>query len=105
MVVGARLATSPDAFVDTFTASTVEDPEVRSRIREAALGRHVFETLRDMLADDTVAAAAELLGASLDPEIDSWTAGLVAWFEKQELAATVLTDLSLHAMLNKYVPT
>ncbi|KAI1771061.1 Cyanovirin-N [Hypoxylon cercidicola] len=103
MVIGARLATSSDAFVDDKIANTSEDPEVRSQIQEAALGRHVFETLRDMLADDTAAAAAELLGTSLNPEIDSWTTGLIAWFEKQELKATVLTDLSLHTMLNKVI--
>ncbi|XXH02056.1 hypothetical protein Hte_008421 [Hypoxylon texense] len=103
MAIGARLATSSDAFVDDKIANTIEDFEARSQIREAALGQHVFETLRDMFAEDTAAASAELLGASLSPEIDSWTSGLVAWFEKQELAAAVLTDLSLHTMLNKVI--
>lgn len=101
MVIGARLATSSDAFVDDKIASTIEDPEVRSQIQEAALGRHVLETLRDLFAEDTAAASAELLEAALSPEIDTWTKGLVDWFEKQELPATVLTDLSLHTMMNK----
>ncbi|KAI1763214.1 CNVH-domain-containing protein [Hypoxylon sp. FL1150] len=101
MAIGARLAASSDAFVDAKITSTIEDPEVRSQIQEAALGRHILETLRDLFAEDAAAASAELLEAALDPEIDTWTKGLVDWFEKQELPATVLSDISLHTMLSK----
>ncbi|KAI0179643.1 CNVH-domain-containing protein [Hypoxylon sp. FL1284] len=104
MVIGAHLTASPDAFVDEKTAGAIEDGEARSRMQEATLGRHVCEAIRDMFADDAAAAAAaEILDASLTPQIDIWANGVVAWFEKQELPATVLSDLSLYAMMKKVI--
>ncbi|KAI1398180.1 Cyanovirin-N [Hypoxylon fuscum] len=99
--LGAGLATSASVFLDDRIAGLVEDVQARSQLQEATLGRYVLETLRDMLADDAAAPAAEVLAAALNPDIDSWMKSLVAWLEKQELTMPIPTDLSLHALLSK----
>lgn len=101
MVIGAGLSTTPGVFLEDRFVNAVEDPAARTQIRDAVLGRYVFETLRDMLAADQAAAAAELLGASLDPKIDEWMKGLAAWLEKQQLK--LLVDFSLEGMMKRYV--
>ncbi|KAI1453647.1 Cyanovirin-N [Annulohypoxylon moriforme] len=99
MVLGAGLSTAPDIFLEERIAASIEDAEVRSRIQEATLGRYVFETLRDMIAADQTVAAAQLLDAALNPDIDNWKKNFVFWLEKQEI--TLLGDFSLHALLKR----
>ncbi|KAI0379471.1 CNVH-domain-containing protein [Hypomontagnella monticulosa] len=99
MVIGAGLSTTPGIFLEDRFVNAVEDPAARSQIREAMLGNYVFETLRDMVAADHASAAAELLGASLDPKIDEWMNGLAAWLEKQQLK--LLVDFSVEGMVKK----
>ncbi|KAI0887037.1 Cyanovirin-N [Annulohypoxylon maeteangense] len=99
MVLGAGLSTTPGIFIEERVAASIEDAEVRSQIQEAALGRYVLETLRDMIAVDQTVAVAQLLDDALNPDIDSWKKNFVFWLEKQEI--TLLGDFSLHTMLKR----
>ncbi|KAI1103378.1 Cyanovirin-N [Jackrogersella minutella] len=99
MVLGAGLSTTPGIFLDEQLSTADEDPELKSQIQEATVGRYVFETLRDMIAADQTLAAAELLDAALSLEIDNWKKDLVAWLERQEI--TLLTDFSLYTMMKR----
>lgn len=98
MVLGAGLSTSPNVLIGDKVANAIEDPKTRSQILEATVGRYVFETLRDMIAVDQIATAAEWLDAALNPNVDDWMKSLVAWLEKQEIT---LPEFSLHTMLKR----
>ncbi|KAI1655562.1 CNVH-domain-containing protein [Daldinia decipiens] len=98
-VLGAVLSNTADVFVEDQIVNAIEDPHARSQIQEAKLGSFVSEALRNLIATEQTAAAAEFLSASFNPEIDVWKKGLTAWLEKQNL--TLLADLSLFATMKK----
>ncbi|KAI0108798.1 Cyanovirin-N [Hypoxylon sp. NC0597] len=98
MVLGAGLSTSPHVLIGDKVAKAIEDPATRSQILEATVGKYVFVTLRDMIAADQITTAAQWLDAALNPSVDDWMKGLVAWLERQDIT---LPEFSLHTMLKR----
>ncbi|KAI1803246.1 CNVH-domain-containing protein [Daldinia bambusicola] len=98
-VLGAALSNASDIFVEDQVVNAIEDPHARSQVQEAKLGSFVSEALRILIIPEHIAAAAEFLSASFNPEIDVWKNGLAAWLEKQNL--NNLADLSLYATMKK----
>ncbi|KAI1468165.1 CNVH-domain-containing protein [Daldinia caldariorum] len=98
-ILGAALSNASDIFVEDQAVNAIEDPHARSQVQEAKLGSFVSEALRNLIVPEHIAAAAEFLSASFNPEIDVWKNGLAAWLEKQNL--NLLADLSLYATMKK----